>query len=58
MGPLFLGKIDGSLTTICGASDFHVRLKADQLREVIASVGDVVDDQDADLLGFGHDSPD
>ena len=58
MRPLFLGEIDRSLTTVGGAGDFHIRLKADQLREVIASVGDVVDDQDADLLGFGHDSPD
>src|SRR5205814_10397427 len=56
--PLFLGEIDGRLTAVGGAGDFHVGFKADQLREVIASVGDVVDDQDAYLLGFGHNSPD
>ena len=58
MRPLFLREINGSLTTVGGAGNFHIRLKADQLREVIASVGDVVDDQDPYLLGFGHDSPD
>src|SRR6185436_20473426 len=34
-----------------GAHDVDVALEAEQLREVVAGLRDVVDDQDADLVG-------
>src|SRR5438128_4793727 len=55
--PLFLSHVDRGLPTVGRAGHFHVRLEADQLREIVASVGDVVDDEDADLLAVGHYSP-
>ena len=33
------------------ADDLDVALEAEQLREVVAGLGDVVDDEDADLVG-------
>ena len=52
--PFFLRHVDGLLSTARGRRDFHVGLESDELREVFARVGDVVDDQDADLFAVGH----
>ena len=54
MGPFLLREVHGLLSTARGAGDLHVGLEADQLREVLARVGDVVDDEDADLFGVSH----
>ena len=46
----------GLLTAVGGRDDRHVGLEADQLREVLARLRDVVDDEDADRFSHERDS--
>ena len=45
------GHLEGFAPGRGGADHVDVALEAEQLREVIAGLGDVVDDEDADLVG-------
>ena len=54
MRALFLGHIHRGLAAVGRARDFHVGLEPDQFGKVVPRVGDVVDDEDADLLAVGH----
>ena len=51
---LFLGHVHRGLAAVGRARDFHVGLEPDQFGKVVPRVGDVVDDEDADLLSVGH----
>ena len=54
VGSFLLGEVHGLLTATGRAGDLHVRLEPDQLGEVLARVGDVVDDENADLFAVRH----
>jgi len=54
--PVLLGEVDGLLPTTGGGSDLHIGLEPDQLGEVLSRVGDVVDDEDADLFAVSQAS--
>jgi len=52
--PVLLGHVDGFLPAAGGSGDLHVGLEPDQLREVLSRVGDVVDNEDADLFAVSQ----
>ena len=56
MRPVLLREIHGLLPAASGGSDFHIGLEPDQLGKVLSRVGDVVDNEDADLFGVSQAS--